>query len=84
MKQSEFKEWFKNKQLLLGMWTVRVGSHSKGQYVIGCYYDETDSKWKIYQNGERSHVTTFETSDEEKAFNELKDIIEYEIRNNRV
>lgn len=84
MKQSEFEAWFKDKQNLIGMYTVVIGHYTKGgQFVIGCYYDKADNKWKIYETCEQRPNITFETSDEDEVFNELKDIIEFEIRNNK-
>ena len=52
---------------------------SVADFVLGCYYDESDKKWKVYENGERGvQNIDLETTSEEEALDELYSIIEFE------
>lgn len=54
---------------------------SHAGYIYGCYYDESNKMWVVYQTGERGVVygeISFDS--EEEALGELKNRIEEEIR----
>lgn len=44
---------------------VYLGEYSQRDFSIGCYYDEKDKLWKIYENGERGMSVTMFTSESE-------------------
>lgn len=55
---------------------------SVADFVIGCYYDENDKKWRVYENGERGlQNVALETTSEEEALDELYSMIEFENEN---
>lgn len=43
---------------------------------MGCYYDEKDKLWKVYENGERGRsMITFSSESENDALAELYKIV---------
>ena len=51
---------------------VYLGKYSHRDFSIGCYYDEKDKLWKIYENGERGmSVTMFTSESEDEVLAEL-------------
>ena len=51
---------------------VYLGKYTQGDFDMGCYYDEKDKLWKIYENGERGmSVTMFTSESEDEVLAEL-------------
>ena len=55
---------------------VYLGKYSHRDFSIGCYYDEKDKLWKIYENGERGmSITMFCSKNEDEVLAELYKIV---------
>lgn len=80
-------EFMKNKRKLqseLGKWQLEIGNEILTDFTIGCFYDVSESKWKVYVNNERGrHRIRVITESEEEAFDELLSIVNFEIENNK-
>lgn len=71
-------------QCKLGKWRLEIDDEILADFTIGCFYDVSDNKWKVYVNDERGrHRIRVITESEEEAFNELFSIVNFEIENNR-
>ncbi len=55
---------------------VYLGKYTQGDFDMGCYYDEKDKLWKIYENGERGRsMITFSSESEDEVLAELYKIV---------
>lgn len=79
MEQNKFIELLPNLQQQLGqMEQVIVGSIG-GPYSKGCFYDEVDKKWKVYECDEKRCRIRMETSSESEAFDKLYSMVIFRI-----
>jgi len=53
MNKKEFLEKIKEFNGKLGMWQIEVDKLCMGDFILGCYLDEIEKTWKVYQNNER-------------------------------
>ena len=68
----------------LGVWQLETEQEDFSDFVRGCFYDEEEGKWKVYDNGERGmRIIWLETESEEEAFDELLELINYNCGFNR-
>lgn len=59
---------------------VYLGKYSHRDFSMGCYYDEKDKLWKIYENGERGmSITMFCSKNEDEVLAELYKMLEVRI-----
>lgn len=78
MTKTEFFKKTEHYHGRVGDWDIVLDRLSVAGFVIGCYYVESDKKWKVYKNGERGlQVIRLETTSEE-ALDELYSMIEFE------
>ena len=83
MTRTEFLKKTEHYNGSVGSWDIVLDRFSEADFVIGCYYDESDKKWKVYQNNERGlQGIDLETTSEEEALDELYSMIEFENENN--
>ena len=81
MTRTEFLERTKPYHGSVNGWDIVLDRLSVADFVLGCYYDESDKKWKVYENGERGvQDIDLETTSEEEALDELYSNIEYKNR----
>lgn len=60
------------------LYPIGIGYESYAEFAIGCFYDESDRKWKMFVNGERGmHSIWLESESEEVVFDELYSYILY-------
>ena len=59
---------------------VYLGKYTQGDFDMGCYYDEKDKLWKIYENGERGmSIIKFCSESEDEVLAELYKMLEVRI-----
>ncbi len=81
MKKDEFLKRVQGLKEHLGGWEIVVDHLDKGEYILGCYYDNEDCTWKVYINEERGlQSIRLSTPIEDKAFDKLFSIVEFEYR----
>lgn len=77
MDKNEWKKLIKSYASKIGSVAIDLDYLSESDFVIGYGYDETEKKWKVYQNGERGmHMGgDYWFGSEEEALECLYDIV---------
>lgn len=84
MKKEEFIKKLEDLQSRIGQWKIEVEKEIFVDFSMGCFYDVSENKWKVYINNERGrHRVRLVTDNEETAFDKLLSIVNFEIENNR-
>ncbi len=83
MNKLEFLHWLQNYESSLGHWKVSFVKNSKSQYTLGCYKDYNSGKYVVYENDEHSHSDVLITENQDEAYDELKSMVLFEVRNNK-
>ena len=79
MDKNEFIELLPNLQKRLGQIEHIIIDSIGGPYSKGCYYDEEEKKWKVYECDERKCRVRLETSNETEAFDKLYSMVIFRI-----
>lgn len=83
MNRNEFEKIQDELQKKIGMWKIVIGEESLADFVIGCFFDNTNNQWKVYINNEKGrHRIRLQTGVEGLAFDKLLSMINFEIENN--
>lgn len=69
MTKNEFMEYVRQNKIDLKKYNVIIGEKSNVPYTIGCY--EEDTKWHIYEVGERQNCSIIKSGDEKEIFKYL-------------
>ncbi|SMC29602.1 hypothetical protein SAMN02745134_03957 [Clostridium acidisoli DSM 12555] len=81
MNREEFLKGIEEFQNKLGMWQIEIDKLCMGDFILGCYFDECEEKWKVYQNNERGrHWEMMSTTSEQEALEKLYSIIKFHSR----
>lgn len=84
MNKKEFLKIKEELQYKLGKWKLEIEDEIFADFTIGCFYDTSERKWKVYVNNERGrHRIRLMTESEEEAFDELLSIANFEVENNK-
>lgn len=82
MNKLEFLHWLQDNRGNLGRISVDISHESFSPYTLGCFKN-SNNEYVVYENDEHSHYTVLTTPNQDKAFDELKSMVLFEIRNNR-
>lgn len=84
MKRNDFENMKESLQKQVGIWKIVTEKKSLSDFVLGCFYDLKDNKWKVYINNEkgRQHIR-LQTDSEDIAFDRLLSMVKFEIENNK-
>lgn len=78
MNKEEFLKKIKEFDGKLGMWQIELDKLCAGDFILGCYYDESEKTWRLYQNNERGrHWEMISTTSEQEAFEKFYSIIKF-------
>ena len=82
MNKLEFLHWLQGYENSLGRWKVNMLKEETGQYIMGCFKN-SNNEYVVYENDEHNHNIVFTTTNQSEAYNELRDMIIFEVRNNK-
>ena len=84
MKANEIREHLKNGDKSIGMWSVAIDKKLTKPFIIGCYFDDADKRWKTYGVDEKGQTEVYiETEIEDEAYSVLGSIVTFERRKNK-
>lgn len=79
MNKNEFIKRTEHYHGRVGDWDIVLDNFSSADFILGCYYDKDTKTWKVYENDEKGmRGIRLETASEEKAFDKLYSMIEFE------
>ena len=63
-------------QTSINGWGIGIDYLSEAGFVLGCYYNQQDKKWHIYETDERGlEEPIFKADSEETAYDKLYDLV---------
>lgn len=76
MTKDEFEKKIESEKPYLGARNIIINKFLPGSYILGCYFNEHDNKWNVYQTGERGNIEVLqEAGSEEDAYEKLYNLI---------
>ena len=76
MTKEEFEKKIKDENPYIGVNKIRLNKFVPASFILGCYYNEQEKKWHIYETDERGlEESIFEANNEEEAYDRLYDLI---------
>lgn len=76
MTKAEFKKRINQEKTNIGNWQIRLNKFVPASFILGCYYNQQEMIWKIYETDERGLEGTIYTADgEEEAYDKLYDLV---------
>ncbi|QIZ06200.1 hypothetical protein HFZ78_05225 [Priestia megaterium] len=76
MTKSEFLNRISNENPNIGAYQIETEFITEASFVLGCYYDDKDRIWKIYETDERGFKSIiFKAPDENTAFDKLYKLV---------
>lgn len=65
----------------IGIWEVEVSKYTCADFILGCFFDENERKWKVYKNNEYGRQSIrLVTSIESEAYDKLLSMVKYQYK----
>ncbi len=76
MTRSELLEKIQQEKQNIGGWGIMVGPPMGAGFLLGCYFDQKENQWRIYETDERGiEEPLYKVDNEEDAYDKLNKLI---------
>lgn len=81
MTLDEIESEINNLKTKITPWQVFINQNSRTHFSMGVFFDKDKDFWIVYINDERKYRIRLETKNKKEAFDELLQMVNFEIEN---
>ena len=81
MTLDEIESEINNLKTKIAPWQVFINQNSQTQFSMGVFFDKDKDFWIVYLNDERKYRIRLETKNKKEAFDELLQMVNFEVEN---
>lgn len=81
MTLDEIESEINNLKTKITPWQVFINQNSRTQFSMGVFFDKDKDFWIVYINDERNYRIRLETKNKKEAFDELLQMVNFEVKN---